>query len=78
MRYLVYVVGVVGLLTFAALAGALTGVCAQTAQESIERTIGSLVVQNANCSAQGLAQAEELRKVKAELAELKAKAEPVK
>lgn len=54
---------------------------AQTAQESIERTIGSLVLQNANCSAQSMATQEELRKVKTELAELKAKqptAEPVK
>ncbi len=45
----------------------------QTAQDSVERTIGSLVVQNATCAAQGLATAEELRRVKAELAELKVK-----
>ncbi len=46
---------------------------AQTVQDSVERTIGSLVVQNATCAAQGLATAEELRRVKAELASLRAK-----
>ena len=46
---------------------------AQTAQENIERTLGSLIVQNATCAAQGLGAAEELRKVKAELDAMKAK-----
>lgn len=51
---------------------------AQTAQESIERSLGALIVQNATCAAQSMTQAEELRKVKAELEALKAKAEPAK
>ncbi len=77
MRHIVGVTSVVVLVSVVAVLIVMTNnaVHGQTAQESVERTIGSLVVQNAACSAQAMGVSEELRRVKAELAELKAKSQ---
>lgn len=65
MRYVV----IVCLFVWCGLAEA----CAQTVQEQIEKTIGALTVQNMVCAGQSMAQAEELRRVRAELDAAKAK-----
>lgn len=44
-----------------------------SAQEQIERTVGSLVVRNAQCSEQAFNQAQEIARLKKELEEAKAK-----
>lgn len=44
-----------------------------TAQEQIERTVGSLVVRNAQCTEQTFNQAQEIARLKKELEEAKAK-----
>ena len=46
---------------------------AQTAEEIVQKQLGQLMIANANCSVQTMTASSELQKVKAELAEPKAK-----